>query len=168
MQTVAGKTGTCIGEGSWLGLFTSYAPLVSPRLAVVVIARGSDGRKHLPAAVAGQNYRDLNGRFGTPLNLQFATAPTAADDKAAALNEERRIPKLKKPQKMEAPQTIRLIRLPPTRKRPATRRPQQLLRNAILPSNPLRELQSNADRCQSKGDRPKLRRMKNPNRKLLL
>ncbi|HEY6121430.1 MAG TPA: penicillin-binding transpeptidase domain-containing protein, partial [Pyrinomonadaceae bacterium] len=88
MQTVAGKTGTCIGEGSWLGLFTSYAPLVSPRLAVVVIARGSDGRKHLPAAVAGQIYRDLNGRFGTPLNLQFATAPTPADDKAAALNEE--------------------------------------------------------------------------------
>ncbi|HZE70112.1 MAG TPA: penicillin-binding transpeptidase domain-containing protein [Pyrinomonadaceae bacterium] len=90
MQTVAGKTGTCIGEGSWLGLFTSYAPLVSPRLAVVVIARGSDGRKHLPAAVAGQIYRDLNSRFGTPLNLQFAaTPPSATDDsKAAALNEE--------------------------------------------------------------------------------
>lgn len=89
MQTVAGKTGTCIGDGSWLGLFTSYAPLVSPRLAVVVIARGSDGRKHLPAAVAGQIYRDLNSRFGTPLNLQFAANPPAADDaKAAALNEE--------------------------------------------------------------------------------
>jgi len=90
MQTVAGKTGTCIGEGSWLGLFTSYAPLVSPRLAVVVIARGADGRKHLPAAVAGQIYRDLNSRFGTPVNLQIATTPTApADDaKAAALNEE--------------------------------------------------------------------------------
>jgi membrane peptidoglycan carboxypeptidase len=88
MQTVAGKTGTCIGEGSWLGLFTSYAPLVSPRLAVVVIARGSDGRKHLPAAVAGQIYRDLNGRFGTPVNLQIATTPTGDDAKAAALNEE--------------------------------------------------------------------------------
>src|SRR6266496_842471 len=89
MQTVAGKTGTCIGEGSWLGLFTSYAPLVSPRLAVVVIARGSDGRKHLPAAVAGQIYRDLNSRFGTPVNLQIATTPATADDaKTAALNEE--------------------------------------------------------------------------------
>src|SRR6266850_3056468 len=26
-QTVAGKTGTCIGQGAWLGLFTSYAPV---------------------------------------------------------------------------------------------------------------------------------------------
>jgi membrane peptidoglycan carboxypeptidase len=90
LQTVAGKTGTCIGQGSWLGLFTSYAPLVSPRLAVVVIARGSDGRKHLPAAVAGQIYRELGGRFGTPVNLQIATTPASpADDaKASELNEE--------------------------------------------------------------------------------
>src|SRR5712692_4548773 len=41
-QTVAGKTGTCIGQGAWLGLFTSYAPVVNPRLAVVVITRGTD------------------------------------------------------------------------------------------------------------------------------
>ncbi|HKO96075.1 MAG TPA: penicillin-binding transpeptidase domain-containing protein, partial [Pyrinomonadaceae bacterium] len=46
LQTVAGKTGTCIQQGAWVGLFTSYAPLANPRLAVVVIARGSDGRKH--------------------------------------------------------------------------------------------------------------------------
>jgi membrane peptidoglycan carboxypeptidase len=89
LQTVAGKTGTCIGEGSWLGLFTSYAPLANPRLAVVVIARGSDGRRHFPAAVAGQIYRELNRRFGTPVNLQIATTPAAGtDEKAAELNEE--------------------------------------------------------------------------------
>lgn len=29
LQTVAGKTGTCIGQGGWLGLFTSYAPLAN-------------------------------------------------------------------------------------------------------------------------------------------
>jgi membrane peptidoglycan carboxypeptidase len=88
LQTVAGKTGTCIGEGSWLGLFTSYAPLANPRLAVVVIARGSDGRKHFPAAVAGQIYRELNHRFGTAVNLQIADAPADSDSKAAELNEE--------------------------------------------------------------------------------
>ena len=88
LQTVAGKTGTCIGNGSWLGLFTSYAPLANPRLAVVVIARGSDGRKHFPAAVAGRIYRDLNSRFGTPVNLQIATTPPSDDQKAADLNEE--------------------------------------------------------------------------------
>jgi penicillin-binding protein 2 len=90
MQTVAGKTGTCISNGAWIGLFTSYAPLANPRLAVVVIARGSDGRRHFPAAVAGQIYRELGSRFGTPINVQLATAPAdgSTDTKAAELNEE--------------------------------------------------------------------------------
>jgi penicillin-binding protein 2 len=85
LQTVAGKTGTCIGQGSWVGLFTSYAPLANPRLAVVVITRGSDARKHFPAAVAGRIYRDLGGRFGTPIHLQVASGQ---DAKAKELNEE--------------------------------------------------------------------------------
>jgi penicillin-binding protein 2 len=72
-QTVAGKTGTCIGQGGWVGLFTSYAPLANPRLAVVVITQGSDARRHFPAAVAGEIYRGLNHRFGTAINLQIAT-----------------------------------------------------------------------------------------------
>lgn len=87
LQTVAGKTGTCIGQGGWVGLFTSYAPLANPRLAVVVIGRGPDARGHFPAAVAGRIYRELNHRFGTPTNLQFAKAPVD-DPKAADLNEE--------------------------------------------------------------------------------
>ena len=86
-QTVAGKTGTCIGQGAWLGLFTSYAPLANPRLAVVVITRGSDARNHFPAAVAGRIYRELGPRFGAPINLQVATSKPA-DSKAAELNEE--------------------------------------------------------------------------------
>jgi membrane peptidoglycan carboxypeptidase len=91
-QTVAGKTGTCIGQGAWLGLFTSYAPVVNPRLAVVVITRGSDAHGHLPAAIAGSIYRGLSPRFGTLINLPIAQ--TSEDDtpkgnkKAAALNEE--------------------------------------------------------------------------------
>ena len=76
LQTVAGKTGTCNGGGgSWVGLFTSYAPLANPKLAVVVITRGTDAHHHLPAAVAGKIYRDLHDRFGTPTNLQIATTP---------------------------------------------------------------------------------------------
>ncbi|HUE82586.1 MAG TPA: penicillin-binding transpeptidase domain-containing protein [Pyrinomonadaceae bacterium] len=89
LQTVAGKTGTCIGQGGWVGLFTSYAPLANPRLAVVVIGKGPDARQHFPAAVAGKIYRELNSRFGTPVNLQIAKTPDAAEDaKAAELNEE--------------------------------------------------------------------------------
>jgi len=94
-QTVAGKTGTCIGQGSWLGLFTSYAPVVNPRLAVVVITRGADAHGHLPAAIAGNIYRALSPRFGTQINFQIAEGPDdestpkgSRDKKAAALNEE--------------------------------------------------------------------------------
>ena len=90
-QTVAGKTGTCIGDNGWVGLFTSYAPLANPRLAVVVIAEGTDGRRHFPAAVAGEIYRQLNHRFGTAINLQVATTADdeekeVADQEAAAEN----------------------------------------------------------------------------------
>src|ERR1041384_5202097 len=88
-HTVAGKTGTCIGDGGWVGLFTSYAPLANPRLAVVVIAQGTDGRRHFPAAVAGEIYRQLNHRFGTTINLQVASTlddeeKEVADAEAAA------------------------------------------------------------------------------------
>src|SRR5258706_11810356 len=72
-ETGAGKTGTCIEHGEWVGLFTSYAPLNNPRLAVVVIARGADGRNHFPAAVAGQIYRDLGPRFGA-MTMEQITA----------------------------------------------------------------------------------------------
>jgi membrane peptidoglycan carboxypeptidase len=92
-QTVAGKTGTCIGQGAWLGLFTSYAPVVDPKLAVVVITRGTDAHNHLPAAVAGDIYRALSPRFGTQINFQVAQTADdeetpVKDKKAAALDEE--------------------------------------------------------------------------------
>src|SRR5215213_10224297 len=92
-QTVAGKTGTCIGQGGWVGLFTSYAPLANPRLAVVVITQGTDARRHFPAAVAGAIYRGLNHRFGTAINLQVASTlddeeKEVADAEAAAENAE--------------------------------------------------------------------------------
>src|SRR5690349_24302710 len=85
-QTVAGKTGTCIGDNGWVGLFTSYAPLANPRLTVVVIAEGTDGRRHFPAAVAGEIYRQLNHRFGTAINLQVAS--TADDEEKEVADQE--------------------------------------------------------------------------------
>ena len=74
-QTIAGKTGTCIGQGGWLGLFTSYAPVTNPKLSVVVVLRGSDARGKVAAAVAGKVYRALSNRFGTPLNMPVAVTP---------------------------------------------------------------------------------------------
>src|SRR5258706_990920 len=78
-QTVAGKTGTCIGQGSWLRLFTSYAPVVNPRLAVVVITPRADAHGHLHASAAGSIYRALSSRFGTQINFQIAEG---SDDEA--------------------------------------------------------------------------------------
>jgi cell division protein FtsI/penicillin-binding protein 2 len=81
-ETIAGKTGTCIQDGNWVGLFASYAPLDNPRLAVVVIGLGPDGRGHFPAAVAGEIYRNLNHRFGTPVNEQIAKSKAPANQPA--------------------------------------------------------------------------------------
>ncbi len=95
MQIVAGKTGTCIGQGSWLGLFASYAPVQDPRLAVAVVTRGSGERGRIAAGVAGRIYRALNHRFGNrgvgaSLLATEALAPRPKIDpsKAAAISEE--------------------------------------------------------------------------------
>ena len=58
---------------------------------MVVITQGTDARRHLPAAVAGEIYRQLNHRFGTAINLQVASTlddeeKEVADQEAAAEN----------------------------------------------------------------------------------
>jgi hypothetical protein len=60
---IAGKTGSCIGKGSWLGLFASVAPVESPKYAVVVITRGHGERGKYAAAVAGKVYEALRPRL---------------------------------------------------------------------------------------------------------
>ena len=56
---VAGKTGSCIDKGSWVGLFTSVAPIEQPKYAVAVITRGQSERGRAAAAVAAQIYNAL-------------------------------------------------------------------------------------------------------------
>ncbi|MGH9901489.1 MAG: penicillin-binding transpeptidase domain-containing protein, partial [Pyrinomonadaceae bacterium] len=93
-QTVAGKTGTCIGQGSWLGLYTSYAPVHDPRLVVSVVTRGSGERGRIAAGVAGKIYRGLSHRFGNrgaaPMLATEKLAPRPKIDPraAAALSDE--------------------------------------------------------------------------------
>lgn len=60
---IAGKTGSCIGQGSWLGLFTSYAPVSDPQVVVVVVMRGQNERGKYAADVAGKIHHALKGRF---------------------------------------------------------------------------------------------------------
>lgn len=95
----AGKTGTCIGQGSWLGLFGSFAPVANPRLVVVVVTRGSGERGRIAASISGKIYRALEGRFGvlgngsgndklaaTPVDL--SPRPKIDPKTAAALSDE--------------------------------------------------------------------------------
>jgi penicillin-binding protein 2 len=62
---IGGKTGSCIGQGSWLGLFASIAPVANPKYAVVVVTRGQAERGKWAAAVAGQIYQALTPRIRT-------------------------------------------------------------------------------------------------------
>jgi hypothetical protein len=60
---VAGKTGSCIFKGTWIGLFASVAPVEDPQYSVVVIMRGESERGKYAAAVAGSVYRALAQRL---------------------------------------------------------------------------------------------------------
>ena len=97
LQTIAGKTGTCIDrDRQWIGLFTSYAPVQNPQLAVVVVAKGPAGRGHFPAYVAGQIYKSLRHRFGPTSGSQpYASIPVPVRPQinpkaAAAISDEDR------------------------------------------------------------------------------
>ncbi len=93
---VAGKTGSCIFKGSWIGLFASVAPVEDPQYSVVVITRGESERGKYAAAVAGNVYRSLasrlrrnNERYAALKNLH-PSSPTNpnADNLASADGEE--------------------------------------------------------------------------------
>jgi penicillin-binding protein 2 len=60
---VGGKTGSCIGKGSWVGLFASVAPVEDPKYSVVVITRGQSERGKYAAAIAGRVYEALRPRI---------------------------------------------------------------------------------------------------------
>jgi penicillin-binding protein 2 len=71
---IAGKTGSCIYKGTWIGLFTSVAPVENPKYSVVVITRGSGERGKYAAAIAGQVYQALANRIRPSRNLALAEA----------------------------------------------------------------------------------------------
>lgn len=63
-----GKTGTCRAPDSWLGWFGSYTGTLSPRLAVVVLLRGSNHRTNgsVAAEIAGRIYQTLRVQDYSP------------------------------------------------------------------------------------------------------
>lgn len=90
---IAGKTGSCIGKGSWVGLFASVAPIENPKYSVVVITRGQSERGKYAAAIAGKIYSALSSdiRRSTEVNPTWAKVkPKQQVDErtAAGLDEE--------------------------------------------------------------------------------
>jgi hypothetical protein len=91
---VAGKTGSCISKGTWVGLFTSVAPIEQPKYAVAVITRGQSERGRQAAAVASEIYKALGRRIvRTDRNLaqtEFHLQPrnSAKADVAALTDDE--------------------------------------------------------------------------------
>jgi penicillin-binding protein 2 len=71
---IAGKTGSCIYKGTWIGLFTSVAPVENPKYSVVVITRGSSERGKYAAAIAGRVYQALATRIRPSRDLALAQA----------------------------------------------------------------------------------------------
>lgn len=69
---IAGKTGSCIGGGTWVGLFASVAPIENPQLAVVVILKGQSERGKYAAAVAGKIYNALRSRIRLDGKMNYA------------------------------------------------------------------------------------------------
>src|SRR5829696_7728985 len=102
LMTVAGKTGSCIEESParpWLGLFTSFAPVHDPQLAVAVILRGSHARGKYASEVAGAVYRRLSqsvrfaprpGSQPALANDMLAPRPHIDPRKAAEVSDEER------------------------------------------------------------------------------
>jgi hypothetical protein len=62
---IIGKTGSCIEDGTWLGLFASASSAVNPKLVVVVITKGSQERGSVASDIAGKIYRGLRNRFNS-------------------------------------------------------------------------------------------------------
>jgi penicillin-binding protein 2 len=89
---VAGKTGSCIGKGSWVGLFASVAPVEEPKYSVVVITRGQGERGKYAAAVAGKIYQALGSQihrnYEKSLALRGTRVKPAFDAKTAARMDE--------------------------------------------------------------------------------
>src|SRR5436190_1227842 len=85
---IAGKTGSCISRGTWVGLFASVAPIEQPKYSVVVITRGPSERGKYAAVIAGQIYSSLrNGITRTNTNLaqtEFKMQPRTQVDKRTA------------------------------------------------------------------------------------
>lgn len=86
-MSIGGKTGSCIADRTWVGLFASVAPVENPRFAVVVITKGQYARGKHSAAIAGKIYEALAPRLaqrfhGTIARLSVKSFPESNPNQA--------------------------------------------------------------------------------------
>lgn len=81
---VAGKTGSCISEGTWVGLFASVAPASDPKYSVVVITRGSRARGKYSAAIAGKVYEALRPTYNRRSDARLIAAIPRNEERTTA------------------------------------------------------------------------------------
>lgn len=92
---IAGKTGSCISDNTWVGLFASVAPIQDPKFSVVVITKGKFARGKYSAAIAEEIYGKLQPLYDKPyrkkLNRKMLIVKNSAnssrgDENIASLN----------------------------------------------------------------------------------
>ncbi len=88
---IAGKTGSCIFDNTWIGLFAAVAPIQNPKFAVVVITRGKYARGKYSAAIAGKIYETLEPRFKGRINTVLAKKTDDAGTRGPKLNGKEKI-----------------------------------------------------------------------------
>lgn len=89
-MSIAGKTGSCIADKTWVGLFASVAPIENPRYAVVVITKGLQARGKYSAAIAGKVYGALKPYlnqkpYGIVARKTFTNSPAPGIDSGASV-----------------------------------------------------------------------------------
>jgi hypothetical protein len=103
---ILGKTGSCIADDTWLGLFASTSSVINPKLAVVVITKGSSARgsksaeiaskiysllafrlRQTPDAILNEPYMISSPKVSPKISAQLDTAKSDdSDEKTTALN----------------------------------------------------------------------------------
>lgn len=91
---IAGKTGSCIANGTWVGLFASVAPINDPRFSVVVITEGKYARGKVSAGIAGKIYQSLRGRFNESYKGTLARKAVYSDDQNQVASDSKKVTRI--------------------------------------------------------------------------
>ncbi|NNE98219.1 MAG: hypothetical protein HKN25_04280 [Pyrinomonadaceae bacterium] len=94
---IAGKTGSCISDNTWVGLFASVAPIQSPKFSVVVITKGKFARGKYSAAIAEKIYRKLRPLYDRPFQKKLRRKPLRVKTPKSKVSDSKNVASIGKP-----------------------------------------------------------------------